>query len=206
MKAKPAVSTTIFLAAFAFVVLTATTRGAEAAKGSSLPADLSKGLVLYYDFEMKPVGDKILDMSGRQNNGKATSVEWVADGHCGGAVKISGTSSYITVPKSGSMNPQPLTLSCWINIVPGSPAPIFLERTGQSWFKLSMWSGAPALDIQGKRVTADGGVNWWAEVGAWHHIAGTYDGDEQRIYVDGLPRGNVLRWNCLLYTSPSPRD
>ena len=50
--------------------------------------------------------------------------------------------------------------------------------------------GEPTLEIQGKRVNARVGFRWEE----WHHIAGTYDGDEQRIYVDGLPRGEVLRW------------
>ena len=36
--------------------------------------------------------------------------------------------------------------------------------------------------------------------GAWHHVVGTYDGDTMRLYVDG----ELV--DCLLYTSPSPRD
>ena len=30
--------------------------------------------------------------------------------------------------------------------------------------------------------------------GKWHHVVGTFDGSEQRIYLDGQPVGKPTRW------------
>jgi len=82
--------------AIVFVAFTADTRGADVAKKSSdLPEDLKQGLVLYFDFETKPEGDKIPDLSGYKNDGKSVAVDWLADPQRGGVMKFGAKKSYI---------------------------------------------------------------------------------------------------------------
>ena len=41
------------------------------------------------------------------------------------------------------------------------------------------------FNYSGKPVTDD----------QWHHVAASYDGNEQRLYLDGQPCGPVVRWH-----------
>ena len=101
---------TICIASFAVSAL-----GAElSAKASALPEELRHGLVLYYSFDSEPGTTEISDESGQGNNGSPVNVEWVKDGHQGGAASFGLTNSYITVPNRTKLNPPVLTLSAWI--------------------------------------------------------------------------------------------
>jgi len=145
--------------------------------------------VLYYDFETRPVGDKITDLSGYKNDGKAVSVEWVADEQRGGAMKIGPTNSHITVPNNDSLNPAKLTLACWINKPTASGATIF-DKNAQHGFLFTINRPLQSVFI------INGADRCRSEIsvadGKWHHLVATFDGEKQRVYVDGAPSGNVL--------------
>jgi len=79
----------------------------RAATGSEhrgeLPAALTEGLVLYYDFD-KDEGGKVTDLSGKGNDGKVNGAKWTKDGvgarrtargWVGGACEFDGQDDYI---------------------------------------------------------------------------------------------------------------
>ncbi|TSA31750.1 MAG: hypothetical protein D4R65_10775 [Verrucomicrobiaceae bacterium] len=177
----------ISLFVIVFAAFSTDTHGAETAKKSSdLPEDLRRGLVLYYDVETKPVGDKITDLSGYKNDGKAVSVEWVADSQRGGAMKIGLRNSHITVTNNDSLNPSQLTLACWIKQLDSNNRQYIFDKRGNSGFMLRLYT----FMINRHKIQADAMM---ADK-AWHHIAATYDGKTQRMYVDGSPVGDVESW------------
>ncbi len=178
---------TIGIVSFAISVL-----GAElSAKASALPEELRKGLVLYYSFDSEPGTMEIADESGQGNNGHPVSVEWIKDGHRGGAANFGMTNSYITVPDRTKLNPDVLTLSVWIktSYKDGAWRRIF-DKGYDDGYALTMggdnknggsWQGQVCLRA-GKMWASSG---FQVTDGQWHHVIGTCDGADAKLYVDG---------------------
>jgi hypothetical protein len=169
--------------------------------------DINSGLILHYDFDTEPVGGKVLDKSGHGNDGQAVSVQWVADGHQGGSVSFGITNSYITVPNNDSLNPSQITLAAWIKTgVKDETWRRILDKNFKSDFALSIGGGfVPNRDFHGKAIwevntisnrAASGTVGSTVPVNdaEWHQVVVTYDGGEQRLYVDGTQR-QARRWS-----------
>ena len=157
---------------------------------------LKRGLILDYDFDQPPVGDRIPDLSGSGNDGMAVGVQWVADGHRGGSAQFGMTNSYITVRNNASVNPAELTLCAWIKTSytdaiwrrifdKATSVGYDLTMCGNQMNGRSTWQGQFALET-GKQW-APSGVN--VDDGLWHQVAGTFDGNELQVYVDGQAVG-----------------
>jgi len=214
MKVKPAVFTTILLAAFACAFFTAATHGADASKGPDLPADLRKGLVLYYDFEKEPVGNKIPDKSDLHNDGKADAAKWVPQGHFnrGGAMKFGPSASFITARNTPSLNPQRLTLAWWVMFAGNGQAAggiiskSDLLKKANSNTKEDAVYGFQArfsshiyFSFSAKFQTNESSAfAAGRDSGIWRHYAVTYDGKTQRMYMDGSPTGTELHLGARL--------
>jgi len=187
---------TIGLASFATSVL-----GAElSAKASALPEELRRGLILYYSFDNELSAREIADESGQGNDGQPVNVEWVKDGHQGGAASFGPTNSYITVPDRTKLNPDVLTLSVWIKTSnkDGAWRRIF-DKGYDEGYALTMggdnkgggsWQGQVCLRA-GKAFVYSGGVQ--VTDGKWHHVVGTFDGEDAKLFVDG-DLARTSRW------------
>jgi hypothetical protein len=132
-----------------------------------------------------------LDKSGHGNNGQAVAVEWVAEGHRGGAASFGKDNSYITVPNNEDLNPHHLTLAAWINTSYSDPVwrRIFDKGTGKGYVLSMCGDDRQGHSFRGE-VDVEPGKTWTHSVikvadGQWHHVAGTYDGADAVIYVDG---------------------
>jgi len=183
------------------VVFSAATHGADpATKPADLPEDLKRGLVLYLDFETKPVGDKITDLSGYKNDGKAVAVDRLADPQRGGVMKFGPKDSYITVRNNDSLNPPHLTLSVWIKRSScDSYVKIISKRGEETGLYMSISGNSPEDTHQdsrqyqvnvasrhgGKKTIVSSGPDGNVLDGKWHHVVGTFGGAEARLYVDG---------------------
>jgi len=170
---------TICIASFAVSAL-----GAElSAKASALPEELRHGLVLYYSFDSEPSTAEIADESGQGNEGRPVNVEWVKDGHQGGAASFGMTNSYITVPDRTKLNPDVLTLAAWIKISNNTWGYIF-DKGFAEGYVLGIYPQRGGLVFL--RV-----LNNWAQPeikvtdGQWRHIVGTYDGKDVKMYING---------------------
>jgi hypothetical protein len=156
--------------------------------------DTNSGLVLHYDFNAEPVGGKIPDLSGHGNDGQAVGVQWVAEGHQGGAVLFGLTNSYITVPNNDSINPQYLTLSAWIKITYQDRIwrRIF-DKCYNKGYDLTMGGDDKGKSYRGRvyMETVLGGVNTPNQVtdGNWHHVVAALSSSDAKIYLDGWLAG-----------------
>jgi hypothetical protein len=174
--------------------------GSASAPTAGVPENLRQALVLYFDFDTEPArGGTIPDRSGHGNDGRAVGVQWVRDGHRGGALKFGLTDSYLTVANKDEVNPPHLTMAAWINTAYSDAIwrRIFDKGTGQG-YDLTMGG-----DFQGKssrgQVCLEPGKTWapsgiHVTDGQWHHVAGTFDGQDARVYVDGRPAGRPKHW------------
>ncbi|MBI4286448.1 MAG: LamG domain-containing protein, partial [Chloroflexi bacterium] len=131
------------------------------------------------------------------NHGTIVGTAWVA-GIVNGALEFDGT-TYIDVPNAANLNPAQLTVELWLK-----PS----DTYGNSWYGIlsrfpnPTGQGAWEFESQGAPFFLLGGNNvgtyvvaWAAtvpEVGKWYQLVGTYDGNEARIYVNGVLEGTAL--------------
>ncbi len=160
-----------------------------------LKLDLST-LVVHWSFDDAAglvAEDKINDLDGTLVNfiDPDPTAYWV-DGKYGKALKFDGDSQYVTIAPTGLLDLQEFTISFWIHSDDYSADMLVFEKTADN----TVNSQYNVFFEQGDlyyRVTDLGATYYEATLdvsGAftnsqWHHIAVTYDGTDQSIYVDG---------------------
>ena len=124
----------------------------------------------------------------------ANDPSWVADQWGGHALSFDGSDDYVEVLDSLTLEPLTITVEAWVknSETPGifkyiiskvyvaklggySSYAFYTGGSGGLRFYVgfaSNWVGSP-----------DAGASLWD--GNWHHIAGTYDGSNVRLFVDG---------------------
>jgi len=125
------------------------------------------------------------------------SVPNFVEGKFGRAVPLDGKSEGVSVAHYNALKSKRITIAAWIkqrrftdrwqNIVRkedgGPKGGIYFLELGQEFGKRGIWFGAviggkfhtKCTEIEGSRI-ADG---------SWHHVAGSFDGENIRIYLDG---------------------
>jgi len=149
---------------------------------ASLPAAGQGGLAAHWDFD-EGEGDVLHDRSGNVNDGKVHGAQWVRIGD-GYALRFDGKDDYVDCGNGPSLDISgPVTLEAWIypESLPRPEAGIagkffgsyLLTQTERSvWWYIT--NGANHLHSPIK-------------IGAWQHIAATFDGKTMRLYVDAKP-------------------
>jgi hypothetical protein len=173
------------------------------APASAIPDSLKQGLVLYYDFDPEPFDGKVIDKSDAHNDGTVVNVDWVRDNHRGSVASFGLKKSYITVP-----NTPHLTLSAWIktSYEDSSWRRILEKGSVLKGYNLTMcggqgWRGQVGMDVA--PAACDHSGQPYVTDGQWHHVVGTFDGVEKRIYVDDVLRSSR---DCHFDASPTAYD
>ncbi len=106
------------------------------------------------------------------------------------ALSLNGNGQYVAIGSSATMpsGDSPYTIEAWIKPT---------TMGGNSIFGWGVFGGANACNAL--RLSDKGLVNyWWSNdlevatpslVGAWHHVAATYDGTTRTLYLDGKAIG-----------------
>jgi hypothetical protein len=122
---------------------------------------------------------------------------WVP-GRFGSGLLFDGVLGHVLVPRSAALEPPAVTAMAWINRL-GSPGRfkyvIAKGYTACIASSYAIYTGTDGglrfyvSDHAGTRYTlsADAGTAVWD--GAWHHVAGTFDGAMLRLFVDGTEVG-----------------
>jgi len=152
----------------------------------------SADLVAYWDFE----GD-FLDAIGGNDAVPRGDATIVLDPERGRVAEFDGNSDYLEIPNSPSLNitGDQITLTSWVYFddVSGGPEIVLAKivQDGQHvapYFAYNLCilsNGTPRLMLvtSGSERRLPGSPNF--ESGRWYHMAGTYDGSEMVLYVDG---------------------
>jgi len=148
----------------------------------------TSGLVGYW-----PFNGNANDQSGNSNNGTVISGLLSNDrfGNANSSYYLNGQTDYITVPSVNSMLPNRLTLSAWVKIPSNYTGnngigPIIRSRLFGYilWFDLSNGSIIHILHHNSSATTT---TNTPSNINdnQWHQIVGTFDGTNNRLYLDG---------------------
>ncbi|MEI7620398.1 MAG: LamG-like jellyroll fold domain-containing protein [Candidatus Falkowbacteria bacterium] len=131
---------------------------------------------------------QLIDSSGFGNNGTSTSVTYGVSGKYSSSLGFNGTSSTITISNSPSLSVvNNLTYEAWV--MPGAFVTSQILQKG-SWdgsnLYEDLYSGWRAtLNLQSGSGASIGWSSGRPIIGAWYHLAMTYDGSMFRLYVNG---------------------
>ncbi len=176
----------------------------------SVHADVTSGLVGWWKLD-EGSGTSAGDSSGQGNTGTLTNgPSWVT-GKRGGALSFDGTDDWVDFGDPAVLHPSVLTLSAWAIVPPGSDYSVIIDRAKSLWtsYMLNINSGKAEVSIgyvdappYAGSVVSSGSV----DDGAWHHLAGTYDGSNIRVYVDGVLQGTTAFSQPILYSGSSAAE
>lgn len=184
--------------------------GPEIVLAGQHAGSVQQGLLSSYAFE----GDAN-DVSGH-NDPSATSGISFVDGQSGQGVTFA-PGGYIDIPHSEDLALQRFTVSAWaradgagpnndqygsVILAKGLPVPLAEHRVQLGWSAVSnrFWFGFGD-------VSRDDGIIYSERVygpGEFHHVAGTYDGETFRLFVDGHLEGTLALVKTIVYDATVP--
>lgn len=180
---------------------------------TSAPAGAATGPVAHWRFD-EGGGTTAADASGNGNVGTLEGgATWISGKH-NGALAFDGSTGVVRVPSSPSLEPQAVTVSSWIRRS-GSPGNFkyilgkgALACQSASYGLYTGPGGGLAFyvaDGSDFSQSPDAGTVVWD--GAWHHVAGTFDGATLRLFVDGAEiAAGTPRTTPITYTSQTASD
>ncbi len=162
--------------------------------------DASAGLVARYSLDTLPADGSVADGSGNNLTGGARLGAAIVDGRFGGAIRLAGgVGNGFNVTNNPLLEPRRLTVSTWAR--KGGPFHAFRTVVGKGGVGCS--SSTWAL-----YTAANGGLSFYVNTrdgngqpvplqtppippeqiwnDQWHAIAGTFDGTEVALWVDGV--------------------
>ncbi len=148
------------------------------------------------------------DSSGNANNGTASGgPTFVTAGKIGASLKLDGTDDYVDCGAAASLDIiDQVSLSAWIKPanIANSAFQTFVAK-GDYAYAIHQTTGnvIQFFIYDGAWYSASSAVVASTMNNSWHHVAGSYDGTQLRVYVDGVMAGSTLRTGVIA-TSTTP--
>ena len=183
----------------------------------------STGLVAWWRAE-GDVTDTLGNHDGTWMNGATAAANGVFGvGVIGSAFDFNGVNQYISVPDNPMLHVQTVTVDGWVKtpiasiavynwytpiLATGDPNShqgyeLFIQRdyanSNLAHAGFIVWSSSSVGGLIGSNTV---GLN--VADGAWHHLAGIYDGSTVSVYVDGKLEGSKPYSGTIQYANPSP--
>jgi hypothetical protein len=181
--------------------------------GAAGYASAAAGPVAHWRFD-ESSGQSAADASGNGNAGTLEGGVTRIAGKRLGAIQFDGSTGRVRVPSSSSLEPANVSISAWVRRS-GNPGD-FRYIVGKGAYgcvaaSYGLYTGPNGglmfyvSDGADYARSADAGALAWD--GAWHHVAGTFDGQFLRLYVDGTEIGAPTpRSAPLTYAFQNPVD
>ena len=157
------------------------------------PAAPSRGLIAYYPLD-EDGGPAVRDASGNGRDGEVRGAVYAQEGWKGGACRVGRRTGYLQVPDDPAWDfgSKPFSIALWVNLdsLPYGEQMIVGHDDGggeQNKWAFEFWNGNLCFHVNTPRSESHriAAIPWRGQVGRWHHLAVTRDGDRFRIFVDG---------------------
>ena len=156
----------------------------------------------------------LLDSTWNNNAATPTNLTQGATGEIGKSATYNGSSSHAAVGNLSLFNPTTITVSTWVNATsyPNSYNYILSkEQTASPYvgYILRVQGGGNLQFVIGPNGVDESASATRPSTGAWHHVVGTYDGSNIRLFVDGAQvnsaaeSGNMSSANASLWFGDS---
>jgi hypothetical protein len=159
-------------------------------------------------------GTTAVDTSGNANTGAINGASRIS-GRFGRSLRFDGVDDSVTIAPSATLEPAAVTVEGWVRgTSPGSFKHIISK--GSSLCEVASYGlytgagGGAAFyvsdgsdDAGHLAISPEAPATLWN--GAWHHVAGTYDGAVVRLFVDGAEVGGGTPATVAIgYSLPNP--
>ena len=148
-----------------------------------------------------PAGGNANDAIG-PNNGTMMNGAGYGAGEVGEGFSVDGTGAYVKIPYSTSLDPtNQVTIEFWMKADANNSMDSYQGLVTSDFFGIEISNGYSDNIGVNFFTSFDAGTSWTmisednnggaaVSAGEWHHIAGTYDGANLQLYVEGQPWGN----------------
>ena len=130
-------------------------------------------------------------------NGTRSGATWAAIGRIGGGLTFNGTTDYVEIPNNSQFQvTNALSITGWVRAVAwssGADVSTILRKgdtTPMNW-ALSVTNGRVEFVLDHYDASTYTG-NTTLSLNTWVHVAGTWDGTNARIYVNGVADASAL--------------
>jgi len=149
--------------------------------------DITTGLVGYWKFDQASgltAADSAGTNAGTLNGGSG----WTA-GRFAGAVSLNGTTGFVNVNDNAPLNPTRITMAAWIQPQASGVGMVVSKSDGlQYWLRYETTTISMRVNVNGTAMLFTKQYSF--APGSWYHVAGTYDGANMVIYVNGSAIGS----------------
>jgi hypothetical protein len=176
-----------------------TSVGATSGPGdpSSSTGSLQENLVVWYRFEGGPVGI-VPDDGPNGLDATCQQCPTPGPGHVGQAGVFDGTGTDLASPEVSAFDLESFTLSAWVRMdqapATGNYMQIFGKQLGtvnrnsyELWIKDTTPGVRPFFTVDDGVDQTSVSVMGVDLLGTWRHLAGTFDGVQACVFVDGVP-------------------
>ncbi len=163
---------------------------------TTTPPVSETGLVGYWSFD-ESSGAIAADGSGNGNHGAVHGATWTS-GHSGNALLFNGTSSYVQVSDSSSLDLDQGTIEAWVNHANQNWGGIVskgngttdsglnyaLELDQQKRIQFTLGNGSSHVKVMSSSLV---------DIGTMYHVAATFDASSIKLYLNGALVGSGSR-------------
>jgi hypothetical protein len=156
------------------------------------PMPIDPDLIGWWTFE-EGAGERVLDLSGKNHDGKLVGAVDRAEGKIGSGLRIDGGASGVVVADAEDLRLSgPLTLALWVKRTAESDDWVcVLGRGTAEQRNYGLWLEPKTRKILYQQYGADGKTEFYAkklfEDGQWVHLAVTRDATTSKLYYNGQP-------------------
>jgi PKD repeat protein len=143
------------------------------------------GLVAAYGFE-EGKGAQAADSSGNGNLGTVATASWTA-GRFGNALSFDGQLAAVTIPDAPSLDlTTGMTLEAWVYPTALNGVTDIIYKDTIKYYLVGSMTAGSAPSVGGDFASTSLSGTSALPLNTWSHVAGTYDGNTMRLYVNGV--------------------